>query len=331
MVSVGDVLSQSEIDALLAQLTGGGSEEVVVPTTVGGNTEARLYDFAHPSKFSKEQLRTLENIFESFSRTVSSFLTGYLRTAVHLEVASSEQLLYKDFNLALMNPVVLAMSEWSPLKGTVMMELSNNMGYAIIDRILGGPGLGLKAMRDFSEIETILLERVLTQIMSYLPEAWETVIKIKPRLDRLETNSQFAQIMSPNDMVALVVLRIKIGSAEGHLNFCLPYLVLEPIMDKLKTSYWFSQHDIEDIEAYRIKVEEKLERAMVPVSAIIGKTTVMVSDFVNLQKGDVLKLDSYVNSDLEIKIGNLLKFYAKPGTIRGKYAFQISTFIESEE
>jgi flagellar motor switch protein FliM len=331
VVSVGDVLSQSEIDALLAQLTGGGSEEVVVPVSAGNSAEARLYDFAHPSKFSKEQLRTLENIFESFSRTVSSFLTGYLRTAVHLEVASSEQLLYKDFNLALMNPVVLAMSDWSPLKGTVMMELSNNMGYAIIDRILGGPGLGLKAMRDFSEIETILLERVLTQIMSYLPEAWETVIKIKPRLDRLETNSQFAQIMSPNDMVALVVLRIKIGSAEGHLNFCLPYLVLEPIMDKLKTSYWFSQHDIEDIEAYRIKVEEKLERAMVPVSAVVGKTTIMVSDFVNLQKGDVLKLDSYVNSDLEIRVGNLLKFYAKPGTIRGKYAFQISTFIESEE
>ena len=328
---MGDVLSQSEIDALLAQLTGDDSGDVVVPASVTGAAEARLYDFAHPSKFSKEQLRTLENIFESFSRTVSSFLTGYLRTAVHLEVASSEQLLYKDFNLALMNPVVLAMTEWSPLKGTVMMELSNNMGYTIIDRILGGPGFGLKAMRDFSEIETILLERVTNQIMSYLPEAWETVINIKPRLERLETNSQFAQIMSPNDMVALVVIRIKIGSAEGHLNFCLPHLVLEPIMDKLKTSYWFGQHDAEETETYRIKVEEELEKAKVPVSAVIGKTNIMVTDFVNLQKGDVLKLDSYVNSDLEINVGNLRKFYAKPGTIRGRYAFQISTFIEKEE
>ena len=328
---MGDVLSQSEIDALLAQLTGENAEEVVVSTAAKGSTEARLYDFAHPSKFSKEQLRTLENVFESFSRTVSSFLTGYLRTAVHLEVASSEQLLYKDFNLALMNPVILAMTEWPPLKGTVMMELSNNMGYTIIDRILGGPGFGLKAMRDFSEIETILLERVLSQIMSYLPEAWETVINIKPRLERLETNSQFAQIMAPNDMVALVVIRIKIGSAEGHLNFCLPHLVLEPIMDKLKTSFWFSTHDAEDIEEYRVQVEEELEKAKVPVSAVIGKTNIMVNDFVNLQKGDVLKLDSYVNSDLEIMIGNLLKFNAKPGTVRGKYAFQISTFIEKEE
>jgi flagellar motor switch protein FliM len=328
---VGDVLSQNEIDALLEQLTRDDKAEMVAASPTGRNAKPRKYDFAHPSKFSKEQLRTLENVFESYSRTVSSFLTGYLRTPVNMEVASSEQLLYKDFNLALINPVILAMTEWPPLKGTVMMELTNNMGYAIIDRILGGPGFGLKAMRDFSEIETILLERVLNQIMSYLPEAWETVINIKPKLDRLETNSQFAQIMSPNDMVALVVLRIKIGSAEGHLNFCLPYLVLEPIMDKLKTSFWFSTHDVDDIEAYRLKVEDQLEKAMVPVSAVIGKTNIMVSDFVSLQKGDVLKLDSYVNSDLEIRIGNLLKFYAKPGTVRGKYAFQISTFIEREE
>ena len=328
---MGDVLSQSEIDALLAQLSGDNADEVVTSSAANATAEARLYDFAHPNKFSKEQLRTLENIFESFSRTVSSFLTGYLRTAVHLEVASSEQLLYKDFNLSLMNPVILSMTEWSPLKGTVMMELSNNMGYTIIDRILGGPGFGLKAMRDFSEIETILLERVVAQILSYLPEAWENVISIRPRLERLETNSQFAQIMSPNDMVALVVLRIKIGSSEGHLNFCLPHLVLEPIMDKLKTSFWFSQQDTEDTEEFRMKVEEELEKAKVPVSAVIGKTNIMVNDFVNLQVDDVFKLDSYVNSDLEIMIGNLLKFYAKPGIIRGRYAFQISTFIEREE
>jgi flagellar motor switch protein FliM len=329
VVIVGDVLSQNEIDALLEQLTKDDKE--VAATTTSHSAAPRKYDFAHPSKFSKEQLRTLENVFESFSRTVSSFLTGYLRTPVHMEVASSEQLLYKDFNLALMNPVVLAMTEWPPLKGTVMMELSNNMGYAIIDRILGGPGFGLKAMRDFSEIETILLARVMTQVMSYLPAAWEKMIKIKPRLERLETNSQFAQIMAPNDMVALVVIRIKIGSAEGHLNFCLPHLVLEPIMDKLKTSYWFNLHEADDKEVYKQHLEETLEKARVPVSAVIGKTTLMVNDIVNLQKGDVLKLDSYVNSDLEIMVGNLLKFYAKPGTVRGRYAFQISTFIDREE
>ncbi|MCL1986592.1 MAG: flagellar motor switch protein FliM, partial [Firmicutes bacterium] len=286
---MGDVLSQAEIDALLAQLTGDNSDDAAAAIPVVETKEARLYNFSLPSKFSKEQLRTLNNIFENFSRTVSSFLTGYLRTTVELEVASSEQILYKDFNLALMNPVILGMTEWSPLKGTVLVEMSNNMGYAMIDRILGGPGFGIKNMRDFSEIETILLERIISQMLTHLPEAWETVIKIKPRLERLETNSQFAQIMSPNEMVALVLLHIKIGSAEGHLNFCLPHMVLEPIMDKLKTSFWFSQRSVDDAERYRTGVEDELEKALVPVSAVVGKTNIMVSDFVNLQKGDVLK------------------------------------------
>jgi flagellar motor switch protein FliM len=230
-----------------------------------------------------------------------------------------------------MNPVVLAMTEWSPLKGTVIMELANNVGYSIIDRILGGPGFGLKNMRDFSEIEKILLERVLSQMLSYLPEAWENVIKIKPRMEKLETNSQFAQIMSPNDMIALVMLKIKIGSSEGHLNFCLPHLVLEPIMDKLKTSFWFNKQEKDGLDAYKGRVEEELEKTFVPLSAVIGRTNIMVSDFVNLQRGDIIKLDSYVNSDLEIRVGNLSKFYAKPGTDRGKYAFQISSLIEKEE
>ena len=145
---MGDVLSQSEIDSLLASLAGGDEPSGLPAAT--SKKEARLYDFEHPSKFSKEQLRTLENIFEVFARNVSSFLTGYLRTAVHLEVASSEQLLYKDFNLSLMNPVVLAMTEWTPLNGTVVMELSNNMGYTVIDLVLGGPGFGLKNIRDFA-------------------------------------------------------------------------------------------------------------------------------------------------------------------------------------
>jgi len=328
---VGDVLSQNEIDALLAQLTSENAEEVVAVKAEKGAKDARPYDFAHPTKFSKEQLRTLENIFEGFSRTVSSFLTGYLRTPVQLEVAQSEQLLYKDFNMSLMNPVILALTEWAPLRGTIMVELSNNMGFSIHDRILGGPGIGLKAMREFTEIETILLERVLNQILSHLPEAFSNIIKIKPKLERLETNSQFAQILAPGDLVALVMLRIKIGAAEGHLNFCMPHLVLEPIMDSLKTSYWINRHDEEDKIAYKRNVEETLERTQVPVSAVVGKTKIMVTDFVNLQKGDVLKLDSYFNSDLEIKVGNLLKFYAKPGTARGRYAFQISKLIEREE
>lgn len=326
-----DILSQFEIDALLNQMmTGGeGLSDALSPMIKG--TEARAYDFANPSKFNREQLRTLENIFDNFARSTSSFLTGYLRTAAHLEVFSSEEIMYRDFNVALANPVILSMIELAPLKGTVVVDMSSSVGYAIIDRILGGPGFGIKKMRDFSEIEKILLERVMLQLLGFLPEPWESVLPLRPRLEKIETNTQFAQIIAPTDKVALVVLTIKIGSSEGNLSFCLPHRVLEPIVDRLYTRFWYGQREEENKDMYRESLEIELERAKVPVSVQVGKSKIMVSDFINLQVGDIIPLNSYVSSDVDVLIGNMHKFHAKPGTSRGKFAVQITDLIEREE
>jgi flagellar motor switch protein FliM len=328
---LGDILSQSEIDALLNQMMSGGEEITEAPPPMSKTKEARSYDFANPSKFNREQLRTLENIFDNFARSTSSFLTGYLRTSAHLEVSSSEEIMYRDFNVALANPVILSMVELAPLKGTVIADMSSNIGYAIIDRILGGPGFGISKMRDFSEIEKILLERVMLQILSFLPEPWEGVLPLRPRLEKIETNTQFAQIIAPNDKVALVVLTIKIGSSEGNISFCLPHRVLEPIVDRLYTRFWYGQKEEDNKEMYRERLELELERAKVPVSVQVGKSKIMVSEFVNMQVGDIIPLDSYVTSDVDVLIGNMHKFHAKPGTSRGKFAVQITDLIEREE
>ena len=326
-----EILSQAEIDALLKALDSGDEESV----SVAGEAlvrEARNYNFARPSKFNKEQLRTLEIIFENYSRTLSSFLTGYLRTQCEVEVANSEQLAYYEFNNSLVNPVVLGVVDFSPLKGSVIMELSSNLGYSIIERILGGVGMGLKTARDFSEIEKILLTRVLVQILSRLPEPWENVTELKPKLEKIETNSQFAQIFSPNEMVALITLRVKIGSTEGMVNFCIPHITLEPVMERLYSRFWFEQAISEDDDYdYSEDVEERINGAIVPLVAIIGKSSITVNDFIGLQVGDIIPLDSYASSDLNIYVGNLLKFSARPGIKRGKNAIQITSRIEKEE
>ncbi|MCL2047633.1 MAG: flagellar motor switch protein FliM [Defluviitaleaceae bacterium] len=328
---MGDILSQSEIDALLNQMMSGGSDsDLNVPSSASKSKE-KDYDFANPSKFNREQLRTLENIFDNFSRTVSSFLTGYLRTSVHLEVQAAEEIMYRDFNVALTNPVILSMVELTPLKGTVVIDLSSNIGYAIIDRILGGPGFGISKMRDFSEVEKILLERAMLQILSFLPEPWESVLPLRPRLEKIETNTQFAQIIAPTDKVALVVLNIKIGSTEGNLSFCLPHRVLEPIVDRLYTRFWYGQREEENKELYRERLEIELERAKVPVSVQVGKSSITVGEFIGLQVGDIIPLDSYVTADVDVYIGTMRKFHAKPGTSRGKFAVQITDLIEREE
>ena len=328
---MGDVLSQSEIDELLKSMSEGSVDPSAEEAKDSGKKNALPYDFARPQKINKEQLRTLEIMYDTYCRSLTSFLSGYLRTSVSVEVISAEQVTYNEFSNALTNPCILSIVELSPLKGSIILEFSANIGYAIIDRILGGPGTGIKRMRDFSEIEQILLERVTHHTLGPLPEAWANVETLTPRLERIETNSQFAQIVSPTDTTALVTMSIRVGAVEGLMNFCLPISVIEPVLDRLYTRYWFASAP-DDIETdYAEDLENKIETANIEVSAVIGRTRIMVSDFVNLAVGDIIPLDSYIDSDLEIFVGPLRKFLAKPGISRGRNAIQITETIIREE
>lgn len=325
---MGDVMTQDEIDELLRTINKGEFDELKPESS---EKHVKDYDFARPSKFGKEQLRTLEIIFDNYARLISSYLSGYLRTHAQVEVINAEQLIYNEFSNSLTNPVILAIVDFMPLKGSIVLELSATIGYCIIDRILGGKGGTLQKLRDFSEIEKILLERIIFQLLGFMREPWETVIDLSPKLDKIETNSQFAQIISPNEMTALVTLSIKIGEVEGFINICIPHLVIEPIMNKLNTKYWFGSKDEDVGDIYKEKISNSLEYAKVPVTAILGHTYITVSEFVSLQAGDVIKIDSFVNSDLDVDVGNLLKFYAKPGISKGKNAIQITSIVRKEE
>jgi flagellar motor switch protein FliM len=328
---VGDILSQNEIDALLNALNKDGGENLALSEEHGKSKTAKKYDFNLPSKFNKEQLRTMEIIFDNYIRLVSSFLTGYLRTSVHMEVVDTAQTVFKEFSNSLMSPDILGIVQLRPLKGSIILEISPSIGYSVIDRILGGSGLGLKRLRDFSEIEKVLLERVINQMLTYLPEPWENVTELAPRLEKLETSPQFVQFISPSEIIALVTISAKIGPTEGFLNFCLPNLVLEPVMEKLYTKYWFNIAADDDSDAYAEKMEMELEKAQAPVTAVVGKTYITVRDFIELQIGDIMLLDSYINSDISVMIGDLHKFYAKPGLSRGKNAVQITSLARKEE
>lgn len=326
-----DKMSQAEIDLLLSQMTGGGTEAIAEASAIElSKKEVKPYSFANPSKFSKEQLRSMENVFDNYARLLSSFLTGYLRTSVHAEVMSADQTTYSDFSNILVNPVILSIIDLMPLKGSAIVELSATLGFAIIDRILGGPGVGIRKLRDFTEIEKILLDRVVSQMLTFIPEAWDNVYSVKPRLEKIETNASFAQILAPTEITALVMLSVKIGSIEGFLNFCIPHIMIEPIMDRFNTKFWYNKVGANDTVDVSNIIEKKLDSANIPVRVVLGGTQILVSDFVSLQKGDVIPLDSYVNSELKVYVGDIQKFNAKPGTSRGRYAAQITSRVEKE-
>lgn len=326
-----EVLSQAEIDALLTSMASGDSKVIEEAKNKKNVSKINVYNFARPSKFGKEQLRTLETIFDNFSRIASSFLTGYLRTSVEIEVLSSEQVTYGEFNNSILSPAILSIIDFNPFKGSIILDLSPAIGYSMIDRMLGGIGNTITTEREFTEIEIVLLSKVIQKIVLRLEEPWEQVAKIEPRLNTLETNPQFAQIMAPNEMSAVITLSIKIGQVEGFMNFCIPYIVIEPIIGHLNTKHWFSTIDESQEELHRINVEQQLERVKIPISVIVGKTNITVDEFIEVQVGDVIPLDSYVTSDFKVKVGELTKFYAKPGINRGKNAIQITSIIGKED
>lgn len=323
-----DVLSQNEIDALLKQLSSG--ELDVDDINDEPTVKIKDYDFARPAKFSKEHLRTLEFIFEHFGRLVSSNFPAYLRKNVQIDVMNSEAVTYSEFSNAMSNPVLLGIVNFAPLNGNIIIELASNLGYAIIDRMLGGMGDPLDKPRDFSEIELSVLERIFTILVDLLREPWENVIEIHPRLERIETNSQFAQIISPSEMTAIVTINVAIGSVEGLMNICLPFMTLEDIMDKLNTKYWFSTMQNKDEESYNSFIETAINKAQIPMKALLGKSSISVMDFINLQVGDIIKLDSHVDSELDIYVGNIVKFKALPGSGAENYAVKVTEIIREE-
>lgn len=326
---MGDVLSQNEIDNLLQALSSGELDAEEIKDS--DEKQIKNYDFARPAKFSKEHLRTLEIIFEHYGRLLSTNLPVYLRKAIQVEVMNSEAVSYSEFSNALSNPVLLGIINFAPLKGNIILEIASNLGYALVDRMLGGEGEPLEKTREFSEIELLIIERILTVCVNLLHEPWENVVDIHPRLERIETNSQFAQIISPSEMIAIVTINIKIGDVEGLMNVCLPYLTLEDIMDKLNTKYWYSTMQDKDEQQYVDAIETLISKAPIPMKAVLGNSTISVSDFSGLQVGDIIRLDTKVNQELDVFVGNIKKFTALPGSSGDKYAVRITSVIREEQ
>ena len=191
------------------------------------------------------------------------------------------------------------------------LKMAEKLGYTIVDRMLGGVGTPLEKPREFSEIELSIIERIYIICINLLVEPWANVSPLEPRLQRIETNSQFAQIISPSEMSAIVTMNMRIGNIEGMINVCMPYDVLEPVIDKLNTKYWYSTIKGVDTSTNRELIEVAIAKARIPIKAELGRSTISVKDFVNIQKGDIIKLNTKINDELGVFVGNLKKYIKK--------------------
>jgi flagellar motor switch protein FliM len=307
-------LTQQEIDALLAILPTDGSP---LPGALASGSPARIYDFRSPDKFSKEQIRTLQMIHETFARRISSSLSVYLRTMVQLTLVHIEQGSFVDFIVSVPAPSPVAVLKMDPLPGRILLTLDSTIATITVDRLLGGFGRAVGEGHQITDIEQTLLHGVFEYANESLQEAWRNVIGLKVTTEETALNPEFLQVALPTDPAVFLGFEVKIREDTGRMSICIPYPVLKPIASELSPHTWVAG-EAREAGVYREALLQHLKRAQVELAVLLGEVNADFEGLLNLQKGDVLVLDTAVGQPLPMLIGHCKKYLAQPG-LSGSY------------
>jgi flagellar motor switch protein FliM len=346
-----EILSQSEIEALLASLTGEGGGDLMADlgggdTGSGGGasgmsaapspfTDVRahkpdgrpiayeVYDFRRPDKFAKDQMRTLQMLHETFARLYASSLSAYLRVSTHVDLISVEQVPYEEYTKSLTSSIITVFS-MAPLAGSALLEMEFSIVLSMIDRLLGGPGNMVKLNTILTEIEQALTESISQRALRDLKLSWEGVAKFTPRQERIETQAQFLQIVPPSDTVFSILFEVKVGDLRGAMSLCIPYTALKPIAGKLSAQRWFSSNVRKGYGPDARVLARQLEKTTVEAVCRLGTTSISVGELIALKEGDTLVLDREADEEIDLLIGGNVKFRGKPGQSGRKVALHIN-------
>ena len=323
----GDVLSQSEIDALLSAISTGEMSADDIKKEDEGK-KVKVYDFKRALRFSKDQIRSLTRIHENFARLLTTFFSAQLRTYVQITVASVDQVPFEEFVRSIPNMTLINVFEVPPLDGNILMEINPNIAYSMLDRLMGGTGASHSNVDNLTEIETKIMTNLFERSFDNLREAWENIVEIDPMLIELEVNPQFLQMISPNETVVVISLNTIIGDNTGMINICLPHVVLEPIVPNLSVRYWM-QSNTKEMSPEQVRMlEKRVKQASLPVVAELGTTSISIEDFLVMNVGDVIELDQRITDPLILKVGTLPKFTVQPGKVSKKMAVQVIDPLE---
>lgn len=324
-----EILSQAEIDRLLQALSAG--EVTVEEMRKTEEVSHKPYDFRRPNKFSKDQLRTLQMMHDNFARILTSFLSGYLRFNISLQVSTVDQFTFDEFLRSIPTPTVLTIFSLQPLKGLAVMETNAYFLFPVVDLLLGGSGKTPEKIREFTDIELAVIKKLNTKILDKLGLAWQDVFPVTARVEAIETNPRLQQVISPSEVVAVITFAAAIhGAAPGLVNLCFPYSLLDPMLARLASFYRYAQTSPPGEEEIR-RLTHWLERAAVELTVVTGETEITVRDFLQLQVGDVLPLPRRVGEDMDLLVGGRKKFAVQAGTVGRMRAVQVTGLREVEE
>ncbi len=326
----GDVLSQSEVERLLAQVA---EQENSITVVKGGEAKEQRnkdsiqpYDFRHPVFLSPTELRRLRIRHEEFIRALAARLSIYLRLEFSLQMSKLQTITYQKFCEALPNPTHLSLFKVEPLRGIGILEIHPRLGLTIIDRLLGGPAHSIVADHDLSEIEMALLDQAVQVIMAEWCNHWASLQELRPSLLGHENNGQFLQT-APHDTIMLVLaMEAKIGDCLEQMQIVLPCFTLEPLIRKLGQ---FTEAAVQEstVPVAACTWNRRFDEVPVPVTAVWEDLEFTARQVANLKEGDVLPLDTDSARRVRLRLANLPKFQGRLGTTNGKWAVALTDIL----
>jgi len=313
---VAEILSQEEIDALLSAVSYGEEVEVEAePSKV--ERIVNTYDFRHPARVSKDQLRTIQNLHDNFARLLSATFSTLQRSVIEVTLVSVDQITYSEFIMSLSSPSCTYVFRMEPLDGVSVVDYSQSVVFSFVDRLFGGRGGSISADRELTWIEKSVMNNIINRTLRDLERTWERIIPLECNVEMLETNPEFVQVVPASETVVLISFELKSDNVNGLINLCYPYITIEPIALRLGGQNLVSSAK-EVPKEELMKNRKRIELFEADLLARLGETTVSVRDLINLKVGDVLTVDTRTNDDIELYVENELKFYGRPGHL-GKY------------
>ncbi|MCM1055005.1 MAG: flagellar motor switch protein FliM [Bacteroides sp.] len=329
-----DTLTQEQIDALLNQALSGE----VIERSAEPERNVKEYDFRSPKKFTKEKIRSIETIFESYARLLSSYLTGLLRLYCKVTLISIEEQRYFEYNNALPDYVImglldLGIEEKDVEDFTTILQLSNSLTYTMIDRLLGGTGESTELDRDFTELETSVMQKVVTDMAKFLKEPWKAYLNLEPKVTTLETNSRVISTVGYDETMIIAALEVTVNDNKSIISVCIPALNLDELMQKFVTkNNKIARKNIDANREHERKenIMNTLNQSTLTITAVLSETQLQMSDVLHLQVNDIIPLDMSISGNVVLRIGDANWFDGKLGVYNNKKAVKIENVYRIE-
>ncbi len=324
-----ELLSQQEIDNLLAGISSGSvdvSKEEKKPTETKSGKEVLAFDFRQPHRLSKNQLRTLQAVHESFAESFSSYLISRLQTTVNISLASIDQLFYSEYVLSIGSPSCLFIFKIVENDALAVLELNSQLVLAIVSRLLGGTVGEEKNARLLTQIEQTIIRGIIQRAVGDLQKAWKTIAPFSFQIERYETEGEFVQVAPTSEIVLLVSLQVTVGDQKFMMSICFPTFALEDELSKINTQTAASGTSIANgKKEWSNAMTNKIAQTKVPVSIMLGTANLTVRELLQLEVSDVLKTTIPTDGLVNVDIGGATRFVGRPGIANDHLAIQIES------